>query len=78
MLLLSHSPSLNGHKEQQRCLRKASVTSEKGRKENLGNCRLVSLPPSLGRGWKSLSCIVISKHVKEVISNNQHGFTVGK
>ncbi|PKU45439.1 rna-directed dna polymerase from mobile element jockey-like [Limosa lapponica baueri] len=62
--------------------RKASVTPvfEKGKKEDLGNYRLVSLTSIPGKMVERLILGVISKHVEEkkAIRSSQHGSTKGK
>ncbi|GAB0208805.1 mitochondrial enolase superfamily member 1 [Grus japonensis] len=86
MLLLGHSPSsLKGHGEQERCLkdwRKANVTPvfKKGKKEDPGNYRPVSLTSIPGKVMEQLILGVINKHVedKKVIRSGQHGFSKGK
>ncbi|GAB0202179.1 mitochondrial enolase superfamily member 1 [Grus japonensis] len=62
--------------------RKASVTPvfKKGRKEDPGNYRTVSLTSIPGKVMEQLILGVINKHVEEkkVIRTGQHGFTKGK
>ncbi|GAB0199656.1 mitochondrial enolase superfamily member 1 [Grus japonensis] len=62
--------------------RKASVTPvfKKGKKEDPGNYRPVSLTSIPGKVTEQLVLGVINKHVeeKEVIGSGQHGFTKGK
>jgi len=62
--------------------RKANVTPifKKGKKEDLGYYRLVSLTSVPGKMTEQLILEVIIKHVeeKQIIRNNQHGFTKGK
>ncbi|GAB0209507.1 mitochondrial enolase superfamily member 1 [Grus japonensis] len=62
--------------------RKANVTLvfKKGKKENLGSYRLVSLNSIPGKMMEQLILGVINKHMeeKEVIGSGQHGFTKGK
>jgi len=62
--------------------RKASVTSvfKKGKKEDPGNYRPVSLTSILGKTMEQLILEVIIKQVEEkkVIRSSQHGFTMGK
>ncbi|GAB0205010.1 mitochondrial enolase superfamily member 1 [Grus japonensis] len=62
--------------------RKASVTPvfKKGRKEDPGNYRPVSLTSIPGKVMEQLILEVISKHVEEkkVVNSGQHGFTKGK
>ncbi|GAB0176329.1 mitochondrial enolase superfamily member 1 [Grus japonensis] len=62
--------------------RKASVTPvfRKGKKEDLGNYRPVSLTSIPGKVMEQLILEVISKHVEEkkVIGSGQHGFTKEK
>ncbi|GAB0210329.1 mitochondrial enolase superfamily member 1 [Grus japonensis] len=62
--------------------RKASVTPvfKKGRKEDPGNYRPVSLTSIPGKVMEQLILGVINKHVEEkkVIGSGQHGFTKGK
>jgi len=61
--------------------RKASVTPvfKKGKKEDPGNYRPVSLNSILGKMMEQLILEVIIKQVKEkkVIRSSQHGFTKG-
>ncbi|GAB0209450.1 mitochondrial enolase superfamily member 1 [Grus japonensis] len=75
----------SGHREQERCLkdwRKANVTPvfKKGKKEDPGNYRSVSLTSIPGKVMEQLILGVINKHVEEkvVIGSGQHGFTKGK
>ncbi|PKU45277.1 rna-directed dna polymerase from mobile element jockey- hypothetical protein [Limosa lapponica baueri] len=58
--------------------RKANV--KKGKEEDLGNYKPVSLTSIPGKVMKQLILDVISKHVEEkkVIRSGQHGFTKGK
>jgi len=62
--------------------RKANVTSvfKKGKKEDPGNYRLVSLTSIPGKVMEQLILEVIIKQVEEkkVIRSHQHGFTKGK
>lgn len=62
--------------------RKANVTPvfRKGKKEDLGNCRPVSLASILGKVIEQLILDAVSRHVKDkrVIRGSQHGFTKGK
>ncbi|GAB0206374.1 mitochondrial enolase superfamily member 1 [Grus japonensis] len=62
--------------------RKANVTPvfKKGRKEDPGNCRPVSLTSIPRKVMEQLILGVINKHVEEkkVIGSGQHGFTKGK
>jgi len=61
--------------------RKASVTPifKKGKKEDPGNYRLVSLTSILGKMMEQLILEVIIKQVEEKkIISSQHGFTKGK
>ncbi|GAB0197889.1 mitochondrial enolase superfamily member 1 [Grus japonensis] len=61
--------------------RKANITLvfKKGRKEDPGNYRPVSLTSIPGKVMEQLILGVISKHAEEkVIRNGQHGFTRGK
>ncbi|PKU27592.1 rna-directed dna polymerase from mobile element jockey- hypothetical protein [Limosa lapponica baueri] len=62
--------------------RKASITPafKKGKKEDPGNYRPVSLTSVPGKVMERLVLDVISKHgeEQEVIGNGQHGFTKGK
>ncbi|GAB0199805.1 mitochondrial enolase superfamily member 1 [Grus japonensis] len=62
--------------------RKANVTPvfKKGKKEDPGNYRPVSLTSIPGKMMEQLILGVISKHVEEkkVIRGGQHGFTKGK
>jgi len=62
--------------------RKANVTPvfKKGKKEDLGNYRLVSLTSIPGKMMVQLILEIINKQVEEkkVIRNSQHGFTKGK
>ncbi|GAB0178104.1 mitochondrial enolase superfamily member 1 [Grus japonensis] len=62
--------------------RKANVTPvfKKGKKEDQGNYRPVSLTSMLGNIMEQLILGVINKHVEEkkVIGSGQHGFTKGK
>jgi len=61
--------------------RKANVTPvfKKGKKENPGNYRPVSLISILGRVMEQLILEVIIKQVEEmkVVRSSQHGFTRG-
>jgi len=62
--------------------RKANVTPifKKGKKEDPGNCRLVSLTSIPGKVMEQLILEVIIKQVEEkkIIRSSQHGFTKGK
>jgi len=62
--------------------RKANVTPifKKGKKEDPGNYRPVSLNFILGKVMEQLILVVIMKQVEEkkVIRRSQHGFTKGK
>ncbi|PKU45707.1 rna-directed dna polymerase from mobile element jockey- hypothetical protein [Limosa lapponica baueri] len=62
--------------------RKASITPvfKKGKKEDPGNYRLISLTSTPGKVMEQLILDVISKHVEEkkLIGSGQHGFTKGK
>ncbi|GAB0205233.1 mitochondrial enolase superfamily member 1 [Grus japonensis] len=62
--------------------RKANVTllSKKGKKEDPGNYRPVSLTSNPGKVMEQLILGVINKHVEEkkVIGGDQHGFNKGK
>ncbi|GAB0207209.1 mitochondrial enolase superfamily member 1 [Grus japonensis] len=62
--------------------RKANVTPvfKKGKEEDPGNYRPVSLTSIPGKVMEQLILGVISKHVEEkvVIGSGQHGFTIGK
>jgi len=62
--------------------RKASVTPvfKKGKKEDPGNYRPVSLTSTLGKVMEQLILEVINKQVEEkkVVRSSQHGFTKGK
>jgi len=61
--------------------RKANVTPvfKKGKKEDPGNYRLVSLTSILGKVMEQLILEVVIKQVEEkVIRSSQHGFTKGK
>jgi len=61
--------------------RKANVTPvfKKGKKEDTGNYRPVSLTSILGKVMERLILEVINKQVEEkkVIRSSQHGFTKG-
>jgi len=60
--------------------RKPLLTFKKGKKEDPGNYRPVSLISILGKVMEQLILEVIIKEVKEkkVIRSSQHGFTKGK
>ncbi|PKU46621.1 rna-directed dna polymerase from mobile element jockey- hypothetical protein [Limosa lapponica baueri] len=62
--------------------RKANVIPvfKKGKKEDLGNYRLVSLTSIPGKMMEQLVLDIISKHMEEkkTIRSSQHGFTKGK
>ena len=84
--MLSHSlSSLRGPGGQERCLmteeRPMSLqSSKKGKKEDPGNYRLVSLTSIPGNVMEQLILEVINKQEEEkkVIRSSQHGFTKGK
>jgi len=86
MSLLSHSPSsLRGPGGQESCPEdwwKASITPifKKGKKEDPGNYRLVSLTSIPGMMMEQLILEVIIKQVEEhkLIRSSQHGFSKGK
>jgi len=87
MSLLSHSPSaLKGPGGQERCSRTGEKpvslqSSKKGKKEDPGNCRLVSFTSIPGKMMEQLILEVVIKQVEEkkaIIRSSQHGFTKGK
>ena len=85
MSLLSNCPSsLKGRGEQievSEDWRKATVTPvfKKGKKEDPGNYRPVSLTSMPGEMMEQLILEIISKQVEEkIIRSNQHGFTKGQ
>ncbi|PKU33573.1 rna-directed dna polymerase from mobile element jockey- hypothetical protein [Limosa lapponica baueri] len=81
-------PVLNYNREQGKVQgvaedwRKANVTPvfKKGKKEDPGNYRLVSLTSIPGKMMERLILGIISKHMEEkkAIRSSQHGFTKGK
>jgi len=84
MSLLSHSPSsLKGSGEQKGPRtggKPVSHSFQKGKKEDPGNYRPVSLTSILGKVMDQLILDAISKQVEEnkVIRSNQHGFSKRK
>ena len=64
------------------CWRNADVAHilKKGKKDNPGNYRLVSLTSVSGKVMEQLILETISTHVKDkkVTGSSQHGFTKGK
>jgi len=83
MSFLSHSSSsLKGPGEQEKCLRKASITPifKKGKKEDPGNYRLISFSSAPGKVMELFILDVLIKQVEEkkVIRSSQHGFTKRK
>ncbi|GAB0182838.1 hypothetical protein GRJ2_000749100 [Grus japonensis] len=76
--------ALEGHGEQERCLRTGGNQVslqffKKGKKEDPGNYRPVSLTSIPGKVMEQLILGVIDKIVKQkVIRSGQHGFTKGK
>ena len=79
MSFLSHSPlSLKSPGEQEKKRKKANITLvfKKGKKEDPGNYRPISLPSNSGKVMEQLLLDVASKQVEEkkVIRSSQHGF----
>jgi len=85
MSLLGHSPSpLKDPGEQERCLRTGEKpmslqSSKKGKKEDPGTYRSVSLTSIPGKMMEQFILEGIIKQVEEkkVIRSSQHGFTKG-